>query len=76
MEWHRAIQENHKVNILWIQNIHIKGKLLQEIVKNSIVQDGIAWQPRIKGPILKTVIIEIKGVVTISDLKTENNKRI
>lgn len=76
MEWHRAIQENHKVNILWIQNIHIKGKLLQEIVKNSIVQDGIAWQPRIKGPILKTVIIEIEGVVTISDLKTENNKRI
>ena len=76
MEWHRAVQENHKVNILWIQNIHIKGKLLQEIVKNSIVQDGIAWQPRIKGPILKTVIIEIEGVVTISDLKTENNKRI
>lgn len=68
MKRHRAVQENHKVNILWIQNIHIKGKLLQEIVKNSIVQDGIAWQPGIKGPILKTVIIEIEVTAPLFSL--------
>ena len=69
MEWHRAVQQNHKVNILWIQNIHIKSNLLQEIVKNRIVLDCIAWQPRIKEPILKTVIIEIEVTAPLFSLE-------
>ena len=68
MEWHDAIQQNHKVNILRIQDIFIKSNLLQKIVENRIVQDGIAWQPRIKRPILITVIIEIKVTAPLFSL--------
>ena len=59
-----------------IHNILIEKLVLHNIVENRPVQHVTTGNNRFDYEELTIVIIEIKGVVTISDLKTENNKRI
>ena len=46
------------------------------MIEDSILRQYITGEIRIDGKELRIIIIKIEGVVTISDLKTENNKRI
>ena len=76
MERHRTVQNHYEFKTFLVHNI-----LIDELVFHDIVEDWAIWynttgHDGVNNQELMIVIIEVEGVVTISDLKTENNKRI
>jgi len=68
VERHDAVQNHQNVNVLRLQEITVKGHLLQDVVENGVVSNRILRNPRVIGHHFKVVIVEVKVTAPLFSL--------